>query len=128
MEETKNEKFVLVVEDDTNIRELYATALIAAGMNVKMAENGEQAVSIALATHPAVILLDIDMPIMNGHKAAEKIRLDSWGKDVPIIFLTNHSDAANVAHAHMLKPDDYIVKANEPIKDLVNKVRLAMHS
>ncbi len=121
-------KFVLVVEDDTNIRELYAMALIKAGINVKMAEDGQQGVDIALAEHPAAILLDIDMPIMNGHQAAEKIRQDDWGKNVPIIFLTNHSDAANVAHAHMLKPDDYIVKANVPIKELVNKVRMAMHS
>lgn len=121
-------KFVLVVEDDTSIRELYAMALIKAGINVKMAEDGQQGVDIALAEHPAAILLDIDMPIMNGHQAAEKIRQDDWGKTVPIIFLTNHSDAANVAHAHMLKPDDYIVKANVPIKELVNKVRMSMHS
>ena len=121
-------KFVLVVEDDTSIRELYAMALIKAGINVKMAEDGQQGVDIALAEHPAAILLDIDMPIMNGHQAAEKIRQDDWGKNVPIIFLTNHSDAANVAHAHMLKPDDYIVKANVPIKELVNKVRMSMHS
>ena len=121
-------KFVLIVEDDTSIRELYAMALIKAGINVKMAEDGQQGVDIALAEHPAAILLDIDMPIMNGHQAAEKIRQDDWGKNVPIIFLTNHSDAANVAHAHMLKPDDYIVKANVPIKELVNKVRMSMHS
>ncbi len=121
-------KFVLVVEDDTSIRELYAVALIKAGIEVKMAENGQQGVDIALTEHPAAILLDIDMPIMNGHQAAEKIRQDDWGKNVPIIFLTNHSDAANVAHAHMLKPDDYIVKANVPIKELVNKVRMSMHS
>jgi len=128
MENDTNKKFVLIVEDDTSIRELYAMALIKAGIEVKMAENGQQGVDVALSEHPAAILLDIDMPIMNGHQAAEKIRQDDWGKNVPIIFLTNHSDAANVAHAHMLKPDDYIVKANVPIKDLVNKVRMAMHS
>lgn len=121
-------KKVLLVEDDQTIRELYATAFINAGLDVSMAEDGAQGVAMALELKPAVVLLDIDMPVMNGHEAAEKIRLDAWGKTVPIIFLTNHSDAANVAHAHMLKPDDYIVKANTPIKDVVNQVRLAMHS
>jgi DNA-binding response OmpR family regulator len=121
-------KHILIVEDDKNIRELYAMALVNAGMEVKMAENGQQGVTMALEHHPAVILLDIDMPLMNGHEAAEQIRFDAWGKTVPIIFLTNHSDAMNVAHAHMLKPDDYIIKANEPLKDIVNKVRLAMHT
>lgn len=121
-------KKVLLVEDDQTIRELYATALINAGIDVSMAEDGAQGVAMALELKPAVILLDIDMPVMNGHQAAEQIRLDAWGKTVPIIFLTNHSDAANVAHAHMLKPDDYIVKANTSIKDIINQVRLAMHA
>ena len=121
-------KKVLLVEDDQTIRELYATAFINAGLEVSMAEDGAQGVAMALELKPAVILLDIDMPVMNGHEGAEKIRHDAWGKTVPIIFLTNHSDAANVAHAHMLKPDDYIVKANTSIKDIINQVRLAMHS
>ena len=127
MESETNKKSVLIVEDDQSIRELYAVALIQAGLEVHMAENGEQGLKMALDKHPSVILLDIDMPIMDGHKTAEKLRLDEWGKTARIIFLTNHSDASNVAHATMLKPDDYIVKANIPIKDVINKVRLAMH-
>ncbi len=128
MEPKKETKKVLLVEDDKTIRELYAVALINEGMDVLMAEDGHQGVNMALEHKPAVILFDIDMPVMDGHKAAEKIRLDSWGKTVPIIFLTNHSDAANVAHAHMLNPEDYIVKANIPVKEVINKVRMAMHS
>lgn len=128
MEPQTTTKTVLLVEDDQTIRELYATAFINAGLDVLMAEDGQQGVTLALEHKPAVILFDIDMPVLNGHQAAEKLRMDDWGKTVPIIFLTNHSDAANVAHAHMLKPEDYIVKANTPIKELVNKVRMAMHS
>ncbi len=128
MEPQNESKKILLVEDDMMIRELYATAFINEGMEVIMAEDGKQGLDLALEKKPAAILFDIDMPVMNGHQAAEKLRMDEWGKTVPIIFLTNHSDAANVAHAHMLKPDDYIVKANTPIKDIVNKVRMAMHS
>jgi two-component system OmpR family response regulator len=125
--ETKDTKTILLVEDNQTIRELYATALINAGLEVILAADGAEGVRLALEKKPAVVLFDIEMPVLDGHKAAEKIRLDSWGKNVPIIFLTNHSDAANVAHAHMLQPDDYIVKANIPIKEVVNRVRLAMH-
>lgn len=125
--EPETNKKVLIVEDDQSIRELYATAFINEGMEVSMAEDGEQGVQMALEKKPAVVLFDIDMPVLNGHDAAAKLRLDDWGKTVPIIFLTNHSDAANVAHAHMLNPDDYIVKANIPIKEVINKVRMAMH-
>ena len=127
MNEESDKKTVLLVEDDEAIRELYAVALIQAGFNILMAENGEQGVMFALKHHPDLILLDIDMPVMNGHEAAAQIRQDSWGKNVRIVFLTNHSDAANVAHAIMQKPEDYIVKVNVPIKDIINQVRIAIY-
>jgi len=122
-----DKKTILLVEDDTNIRELYATAFINAGFNIKMAENGKQGVDFALEYHPDLILLDIDMPVINGHEAARQIRLDPWGKNVRIVFLTNHSDPQNVAHAVMQKPEDYIVKVNVPVKDVVNQVRIAIY-
>jgi DNA-binding response OmpR family regulator len=127
MTDTANKKTVLLVEDDKNIRELYAMALINAGFNIIMAQNGKQGVDMAIEHHPDLVLLDIDMPIMNGHEAAKNIRLDTWGKNARIVFLTNHSDAQNVAHAIMLKPEDYIVKVNVPVKDVVNQVRIAVH-
>ncbi len=127
MNEESDKKIVLLVEDDEAIRELYAVALIQAGFNILMAENGEQGVMFALKHHPDLILLDIDMPILNGHEAAAKIRLDSWGKNVRIVFLTNHSDASSVAHAVMQKPEDYIVKVNVPVKEIINQVRIAIY-
>ena len=120
-------KTVLLVEDDQSIRELYAVAFINAGLNIMMAENGKQGVEFALERHPDLILLDIDMPILNGHQAAERIRQDEWGKTARILFLTNHSDAQNVAHAIMQKPEDYIVKAQVPIKEIINQVRTAIY-
>jgi CheY-like chemotaxis protein len=127
MEQEPEKKSVLIVEDDKSIRELYALALMNEKIEVLTAEDGAEGVAMALKHKPAAILFDINMPVMDGHKAAEKIRQDSWGKEVPIIFLTNHSDAANVAHAHMLNPEDYIVKANIPVKEVINKVRTAMY-
>jgi DNA-binding response OmpR family regulator len=127
MIEEAEKKTILLVEDNQAIRELYAVALIQAGFNILMAENGEQGVLLALKHHPDLILLDIDMPLLNGHETAQRIRLDSWGKDVRIVFLTNHSDAANVAHAIMQKPEDYIVKVNVPVKDIINQVRIAIY-
>ncbi len=127
MTDVSEKKSVLLVEDDQALRELYAMALIRAGFDILMAENGEQGVALALKHQPNLILLDIDMPIMNGHQAAEKLRQDSWGKTARIIFLTNHSDAQNVAHAIMQKPEDYIVKANVPIQEMINQVRIAIY-
>lgn len=127
MTEETDKRTILLVEDDQTLRELYAMALIKAGFNIKMAENGEQGSRLALEHHPDVILLDIDMPLMNGHEAAQKIRLDTWGKTARIIFLTNHSDAQNVAHAVTQKPEEFIVKAHTPIHEIVNTVRTAAY-
>ena len=121
-------KKILLIDDDQIIREMYATALVKAGLEILMAESGAQGISLALKHKPAVILLDIEMPGMDGHEVAEKIRQDNWGKNALIIFLTNHSEPEHVAHAISLKSEDYIVKANVPVKEVVNKVRLAMHS
>lgn len=115
-------KQVLLVEDDTNIRELYAMALLNAGVSILMAEDGDQGVRLALKHHPALILLDIDMPIMNGYAAAEAIRKDTWGATASIIFLTNRSDPRDQARASIHIPDRYIIKVNTPVKDIITQV------
>lgn len=127
MEPEDRPKQILLIDDDQVIREMYATALIKSGLDIIMAENGLQGIDMALKHKPAVILLDIEMPDMDGHQVAEKLRLDNWGKSAHIIFLTNRSEPKHVAHAIALKPEDYIVKSNVPIKEIVNRVRMAMH-
>lgn len=126
MENTQNKKTVLLVEDDTSIRELYAMAFIRAGLLVKMAANGAEGLKLALENHPALILLDIDMPVMNGFEVCERVRADEWGKTAQIVFLTNRSDPFEVAHAAINQPDDYIIKANVTVKEVVNKVLAAV--
>ncbi len=121
-------KYILLIDDDQIIREMYATALVKAGLDIIMAENGTQGIMMALKHKPAVILLDIEMPDLDGHQVAKKLREDEWGKTARIIYLTNHSEPQDVAHAVALKPEDYIVKANVPIKEIINRVRLAMHA
>lgn len=118
---------VLIMEDDPVIRELYRDALAAADLDVLEAKDGKVGVELALKHRPRVILVDILMPNMNGHEAVQAIRKDAWGKDVPIIYLTNLSDPADVVHAIEQGPEEYIVKANTDIKVVVNKVRTAMY-
>lgn len=128
MEPDNDRKQILLIDDDQFIREMYATALTNAGLHTIMAENGQQGIELALKHKPALILLDIEMPDIDGHHVAEKIRQDRWGKDAKIIYLTNRSEPKDVVHAITLKPEDYIVKANIPIKEVINRVRLAMHT
>jgi DNA-binding response OmpR family regulator len=65
---------------------------------------------------------------MDGHEAVAKIRRDAWGKTAKIIFLTNMSDAENVVHAVAQGSDEYIIKANATVKEVVNQTRMAMRA
>ena len=119
---------ILIVEDDENIRTLYELAFLNAKMNVYTAKNGAEGVLSAFKHHPDAILIDIMMPILNGHDAVNKIRSDPWGKKVTIVYLTNMSDAENVVHAVKQGSSEYIIKANMAPKEVVNKVRMAMRA
>jgi CheY-like chemotaxis protein len=119
---------LLIVEDDESIRQLYATAFTQAGIQVLEAKNGLEGVELALEHHPDAILMDIVMPIMPGHEAVKKIRLDPWGRHAKVIYLTNMSDAENVFLAVEQGSEEYIIKANTPVKEVVNQVRMAMRA
>lgn len=119
---------VLTVEDDTDLREAITMALENAGFEVFSAKNGAEGVQQALTHHPDVILMDVMMPIMNGHEAVDKIRNDAWGKNAKVIFLTSLSDAENVVHAVSQGSGDYLVKPHTSLEDIVNKVKLVRHT
>jgi DNA-binding response OmpR family regulator len=119
---------VLIVEDDDNIREMYADAFTLAGIQVYQARNGQEGVDLALEHHPDAILMDIMMPGMNGHIAVNTIRKDPWGKNAKVVFLTNMSDAENVVHAVEQNCEEFIIKANTTIKEVLSKVRTVMRA
>ena len=119
---------ILIVEDEPDIREAMAEAITEAGFTVSIAENGAIGLEKALSEHPDLILLDIVMPIMDGHKMLEKLRLDSWGKQTPVIVLTSMDDVKNIALAHEGVITDYIIKAHSSLDDIVKKVKVAVFS
>jgi CheY-like chemotaxis protein len=120
-------RLVLIADDDESIRQLYTTALSLVGIEVLAASNGAQAIALALEKHPDVILMDIMMPGMDGHETVEKIRADAWGKSAKIIYLTNLSEPTDIAKAYAQKPEEYIIKAHTDVKEVVNKVRIALY-
>lgn len=117
---------VVIVEDDPVLQELYGEVISDAGITVHTAGTGAEGVELALSHHPDVILMDVMLPDISGHEAVQKLRLDSWGKDAKVIFLTNRTDAESVVKAVEEGSDEYIVKAHISPKELLNKVRSAM--
>jgi len=81
---------VLVVEDDLALRELYRTALNAAGHRVIMASDGMGALGLIELERPAVVVLDLDLPLVNGWDVYRDLRSQQSTKKLPIIVVSGH--------------------------------------
>ena len=117
------DKKILIIEDEPDIREAMAEAVADAGFIVFTAENGAVGLKTAIAQKPDVILLDIVMPVLDGHETLKKLRQDPWGKDVKVIMLTSMDDVQNVGSAHEHNLTDYLIKPHSSLAEIVNKVR-----
>lgn len=115
-------KKILVVEDDRFVLGLLSGALAKKGFEVIQAASGDQGLNSALKEHPDLILLDIVLPQMDGITMLKKLRLDEWGKDVPVIILTNFSNVEQVSEALESGVRDYIVKADWKLEELIKRV------
>ena len=82
---------MLVVDDSDDARAMYAHLLRAAGFEVKLAAGGDEALAAAHDDRPAVIIMDLAMPGLNGWEATRRLKTGARTKDIPIIVLTAHS-------------------------------------
>jgi len=121
MEKT-NKKKVLVVDDDDNLRLVLVDKLNISGFDAEGASNGKEGLEKALKLHPDVILLDILMPVMDGWETLGRIREDEWGKKVKIIMLTVVEDAEAIAKAVEDGSFTYLLKTDQSMDDIVEKV------
>lgn len=83
---------------------------------VVLANSGAMAIKYLTLRCPDLILLDYEMPIVNGGQVMQMLRDDNEFKDIPIIFLTGKNDLATVQNIVNLKPDGYILKSKEPFE------------
>lgn len=84
-------KRILIVDDDAELRDLYARYLDDEGYCVSVARDGAEAVDVAAMVHPHAIVMDVSMPLMNGCEAAGLIRHRSQTSSIPIVALTAES-------------------------------------
>ena len=88
---------VLVAEDNEDIRELVVHQLRRMGVEVLQAGNGRQAIDLALAEQPALVLMDMDMPVMSGFEAVAQLRLQGYTR--PILALTGYNEGPEAERA-----------------------------
>ena len=116
-------KKILIVEDDISSLEILVDKFTREAFNVLQAKNGIEGLEVALKEHPDLILLDIIMPKMDGISMIKELQEDEWGKDVPIIILTNLSDGEKVAEAIERGVQDFLVKSDWNLNDVVKRVK-----
>ena len=115
-------KTILVVEDESNIRELLRLYLEQEGFAVETAQDGQEGLRAFKRIHPDLVLLDLMMPIMDGTAAMKEIRAVS---KTPIIILTAKGETIDKVAGLELGADDYITKPFE-MREVIARVRAVM--
>lgn len=117
---------IAIVEDDPVISQMYRMKFEADGFDVQLANDGKKGVALVEHFNPDIVLLDIQMPEMSGHEALAAIRKQPWGKDTPVIILTNLGEEEAPKGIRSLGIHSYIVKAELTPRQVVQRVKDAL--
>ncbi len=123
-----NKKTILIAEDEAAMLSALSKKFTSEGFDVLEAKDGEEAYEKALDKKPDLVMLDIIMPKIEGIEIMKKIRKNrQWGDDVPIIMLTNLSDADSVSEAAKFRVYDFLVKTDWRLDDIVKLVKTKLN-
>lgn len=110
---------ILLVEDDSNLREIYGARLGAEGHEITSAKDGEEALAVAVKAKPDLIISDVMMPKISGFDMLDILRSTAETKDVKIIMMTALSQDEDRKRGTDLGADRYIVKSQVTLDDVV---------
>ncbi|MDB5166526.1 MAG: hypothetical protein JWM37_598 [Candidatus Saccharibacteria bacterium] len=117
------QKRILMVEDDDALANVYTTRLLAENFDVRRVSNGEEALSAALTYKPDLVLLDVMMPKVSGFDVLDILRNTPETASLKIVMLTALSQDSDKDHANQLGADDYMVKSQVVIADVVDRIK-----
>ena len=114
---------IAIIEDNQTIGRMYGMKFEADGFEVRIAIDGKAGVDLVKTFNPDIILLDIQMPEMDGAEALKLIREDEASKSTPVIILTNIGEEEAQSEMKALNVHSYIVKANYTPRQVVALVK-----
>jgi DNA-binding response OmpR family regulator len=116
---------VMIVEDDSFLRDLCVKELSKKGFTVYEAVDGEKALNLLEKVRPDIILLDIILPAVDGFDVLEKIKSneDESVKNIPVLMLSNLGEKDDIKKAKDLGATDYLVKAHFTTKEITSKIK-----
>jgi two-component system alkaline phosphatase synthesis response regulator PhoP len=114
---------ILVVEDEQVLAKVFQEKFEKAHYDVKIAVDGEAALSEAKSFNPDVIVLDLVLPKKNGFDVLSELKADDSLKIIPVVVVSNLGEDEDIKRALSLGAIDYFVKAQHPINEIVSKVK-----
>ncbi|MFH1366914.1 MAG: response regulator [Patescibacteria group bacterium] len=117
----EKKKKILIVDDEELIRNLFYKFLTRENFQVLQAKTGHEALEISLVEHPDLIMMDMIMPGMHGYEVIKILENDEWGRNVPILILTNFPEYPGIEELVGGKYE-IISKINNKIPDLLAKI------
>jgi two-component system cell cycle response regulator DivK len=115
-------KLILVVEDQEDNMQIVRDLLVSANYQLIEAENGEQALAAVTKRRPDLILMDIQIPIIDGYEVTRRIKADPALRSIPIIAVTSHALSGGEEKARAAGCDDFVPKPYSP-RHLLAKIR-----
>ena len=116
-------KHILIVEDEDFLSQVLKDNLSSEGYKVEVAVDGEEALEKIEKSQPSLILLDLLLPKKDGFQVLEELKSNPDLKLIPVIVLSNLGADTDIKRALSLGAEDYFVKSQHPIAEVVERVR-----
>lgn len=117
-------KKVLIVEDDRFLRHLYRKKVEEAGFDAILASTGMEGLEQAMIQSPDIILLDFNLPELDGMGVLKELKNNPRTNKIPVIFLTNISDEENIKKVLAEGAQDYLIKSHNLPDEVIKKIKL----
>ncbi|MBI2609757.1 response regulator [Candidatus Giovannonibacteria bacterium] len=118
---------ILIVEDDKFLRDLISQKLNREGFKVRTAIDGEIGMKEIGERRPALILLDLILPGIDGFEILERLRNDANLSSIPVLVLSNLGQSEDIDRARSLGAEDFMIKANFTPGEIVEKVKQVLN-
>ncbi len=116
---------IVIVEDTASLADIYKTRLEIIGYECHVAYNGQEALELIQLVKPALVLLDLMIPVIPGDEVLRRMRATDWGKDIRVYVISNLNEQDAPADLRQLGIEGYTVKANlsdDDIDKLVDRI------
>lgn len=114
---------VLVVDDEKMFQDIYKIKLLSEGFQVKSASNGAEAIKLLMEEPPDIVLLDLNMPVMDGFKVLQTVKADAKLSPIHVIVLSSRGNPEEIEKALNLGADGYLIKSTTKPNEVIKKVK-----